>query len=893
MAARGLAVSPTRWTDGVRREVLPNGLTLLVQEDRSAPVVAVVTHVKAGFFDEPDCWTGISHVLEHMFFKGTERRGVGAIARETKSAGGYLNASTTYDHTSYFTVLPASGLAEALDIQADALRRSVIDPGELARELQVIIQEAKRKLDSPSAVAYETLHEVMFDRHRIRRWRIGHEAQLAGFTRADVHGYYASRYVPERTIVAIVGAVDPERALALARDAYGGWSAARGAVDQSPEEPPRREVRARTLRGDVTQAELTLGWRAAPPLEADAPALDLAAAVLGAGRGSWLYRTLREPGLVTWVTSHYYAPTELGLFGVAAELAPARVPAAVDAIAAAVARLALLGPPPEDLERARTLLRARWARRLEPMEGRASALAAAEALDGYAFLDREFEALATVGSDEVRAAAARYLQPDAVSAVLYLPADEGDELTADALGRAFAVSELRAPAPTAAPVAAAPGPAVPSSSRILARREADVMHTSLPGVDLLVRRKPGVPLVHLGVYVPRVELDPPAQAGLGALTVRSAVRGAGELDAGALAFAFERLGGTLGPVAATDWLGFGTTVLAEHLAEAASLLHLVYASPRLEEGDVDRERGLMVAEAQQLADDMFRYPFQLAFAAAFGEEGYGLPVAGLPHTLPAITAADARAWHARGLTGERPVVIAVGDVAPEEASAHLAGAFGRAAPRSAPGPLPALDWVAGQGGEPPIRVVSREKAQAAVAMVFPGVARRHPDRAAMQVWAAVASGLGGRLFEALRDRRSLAYTVVASAWLKARAGALVTYIATSPEREAEAREAMLRELERFTREAVSMTELRQAVNYLAGQAEVSRQSGSAVAAEILEAWVAGSGLAELEDPGAAYRGVTAEDVLRVAAASLNPSQRVEGVVRGTGGGRPPVAALMS
>jgi zinc protease len=108
-----------------------------------------------------------------MFFKGTPRRGVGAIARETKSAGGYLNASTTYDHTTYFTVLPASGLETALDIQSDALRNSVIDAGELARELQVIIQEAKRKLDTPGAVAYETLHEVMFDRHRIRRWRIG------------------------------------------------------------------------------------------------------------------------------------------------------------------------------------------------------------------------------------------------------------------------------------------------------------------------------------------------------------------------------------------------------------------------------------------------------------------------------------------------------------------------------------------------------------------------------------------------------------------------------------------------------------------------------------------------------------------------------------------------
>src|SRR5918999_5981851 len=218
-----MTVSPSRspltahlspvWTKDVHREVLPNGLTLLVQPDHSAPVVAVVTHVKAGFFDEPDHWAGISHVLEHMFFKGTPRRGVGQIARETKAAGGYLNASTSYDHTTYFTVLPASALAAALDVQSDALRNSVIDPGELARELRVIIEEAKRKLDTPSSVAYETLYEVMFDRHRIRRWRIGREEALARLTRDDLWAYYQSRYVPERTIVSIVGAVDPARAL--------------------------------------------------------------------------------------------------------------------------------------------------------------------------------------------------------------------------------------------------------------------------------------------------------------------------------------------------------------------------------------------------------------------------------------------------------------------------------------------------------------------------------------------------------------------------------------------------------------------------------------------------------------------------------------------------------
>jgi zinc protease len=167
-------------------------------------------------------------------------------------------------------------------------------------------------------------------------------------------------------------------------------------------------------------------------------------------------------------------------------------------------------------------------------------------------------------------------------------------------------------------------------------------------------------------------------------------------------------------------------------------------------------------------------------------------------------------------------------------------------------------------------------------MAFPGPARRDQDRWAAKVWAAVASGLGGRMFEALRDRRSLAYTVMASSWQRGRAGALITYIATSPEREDEARAAMLEELDRFTREPVGDAELSQAVNYLSGQAEVGRQSGAEVAGEILEAWVIGNGLSDLNDPGAAFQAVGTEDVLRVAQHNLRQSQRAEGVVRGSG-----------
>jgi predicted Zn-dependent peptidase len=128
----------------VRRTTLPNGLRVLVRRDDSAPVVAIVTYVSAGYFDETDDVVGIAHVLEHMYFKGTPTRGVGEIARQTKAVGGYLNAATIYDHTSYYTVLPSSSFVAGLDVQFDAYANSLIDQAELARELEVIIQSARR-----------------------------------------------------------------------------------------------------------------------------------------------------------------------------------------------------------------------------------------------------------------------------------------------------------------------------------------------------------------------------------------------------------------------------------------------------------------------------------------------------------------------------------------------------------------------------------------------------------------------------------------------------------------------------------------------------------------------------------------------------------------------------
>ena len=275
---------------------------------------------------------------------------------------------------------------------------------------------------------------------------------------------------------------------------------------------------------------------------------------------------------------------------------------------------------------------------------------------------------------------------------------------------------------------------------------------------------------------------------------------------------------------------------------------------------------------------MLRYPIQLAFQAAYGDEGYGLPVLGTPESVAGLTGEAVRSWHRRMLSAGRTTVAVVGDLDPDHVQAAMAGVFDGMESVVAPVPLPAVHLT--PVSRPITSLREREKAQTALAMLFPGPGRLAADRHAAEIWATIAGGLGGRLFEALRDRRSLAYTVLASPWQRRGTGALLTYIATSPDREEEARQAMLAELALFRGRAPEVDEVSRAANYLVGQTEVSRQSAASLAGEMLDAWLHGAGLEELVDPAAPYRAVRPEDVQEVAARYLDPEARVEGVVRG-------------
>jgi zinc protease len=855
--------------------VLPNGLTVLVEPNRSAPVVAAVTHVKAGYFDEPDEWVGISHVLEHMYFKGTARRGPGALARETQLLGGYLNAGTIYDKTVYYTVLPAApgSLEQAVDLQADALMCARLDGDELARELEVIVQEAKRKLDNPSAVAGETLFESLFAQHRIRRWRIGTEDVLRTFGAEDLRSYYRTRYTPERTIVAIVGDLDVDAALDLAERTYGAWQTDEPHRDTSPSETDPPPPSLRVMHGDIERPIAVVGWRTVDTLHPDAVALDLAGAVLGSGRGSWLSREVRAPGLASSARGFHYTTSEVGVFELAFEGDAARLDDAVARGLELMAELRSDGPSGTDMERVRSLLTAQWSRRLETMDGRATLWGECEALGGYALADRFYGDLLEATAEQVTEAARRYLEPSQSAAVMYGGAgfhtryEDGPWAPTPAAGGGMSAVHVPEPAP----------PGRTRREKTPSTMIGEVTHVALPGVDILIRPKTGTGLMFLGAYVLGLRNTETADtAGVSALLARSALRGAAGSDSEQLALAAEMLGGAMAPSVSADAVGWGITVRAPLIRRAAALIHGVARDPTLRAEDLDIERSLQASDAKRLRDDMFGYPIRRTLALALPRSPYGLSTLGDPENVPNLSDDLVRQW-ARELPQRRLTLIAVGDLAVEEMVESLR-VFDAWAPADPTAPLaPDDEWEVARDVE------TRDKAQSAIAMAFPSASYGSPDRMPLIVAGSYLSGLAGRLFEELREKRSLAYTVAAMPWLKRNVGAMLAYIATSPEREDEAREAMVAELVATGAGEIAEGDVERARSYAAGVLQLRLQSGHAVAGEIMDGWIHGEleSLPRLADD---LRAVTAEQVGDVAGRVFRPEERSEFVVRGTGVG---------
>src|SRR6266536_6512900 len=313
-----------------RITTLDNGLGIIVREDHSAPVVSTQAWCMAGSIHEGK-WlgAGMSHVLEHMLFKGTTTRPGSRIDQEVQEAGGYMNAYTSFDRTVYWINVPNTGARVALDILCDIMQNATLPPEELSKELDVIRREMDMGLDDPGRRSGRRLFETAYTRSPYRFSIIGYPDIFNELKPEDIRGYYREKYAPNNVFFVVAGDVKSDDVFVQIREAYAKTRSRPLPPVVLPEEPKQTAPREVIEEAPVELGHVHWSWHIPGVRHPDVPILDVLATLLGGGRSSRLYQQVRErKALVNSVDAWTYSPGHPGLFGMSAVVEPDKFQAA-------------------------------------------------------------------------------------------------------------------------------------------------------------------------------------------------------------------------------------------------------------------------------------------------------------------------------------------------------------------------------------------------------------------------------------------------------------------------------------------------------------------------------------------------------------------------------------
>ncbi len=403
---------------------LDNGVLVLVKEMPRSPAAFVSIWCKTGTAHEDPQVLGVSHFLEHMFFKGTERFGPGEIDRVIKGIGGDNNASTSLEYTNYYATVPAEHYRSALEVLTDALLHSLFDPEEIDRERQVVLEEIALKEDDPESKAFLELQLAIGVDTPYGRPVLGTPESLAHIDRDVFRRYLAERYTGPNLCLVVSGDVERHAVRAAAEELL----AAVPAGDPAPMPTfPWQVLRGqeKRLQRDVNHTYLTLGFRAAG-LDNLAAAydLELLAAILGEGRSSRLVRRLREElGIVTSISAWTWDLTGGGFFAITASMQPgdeAQVREEIEAILNDVRQQPVA---PWELERAVTMSMADFRLSTETAADVGETLGYAHVTTGAEETLRYIDRLHEVTRERLQAVARQWLDPATGVAVTVCPAN--------------------------------------------------------------------------------------------------------------------------------------------------------------------------------------------------------------------------------------------------------------------------------------------------------------------------------------------------------------------------------------------------------------------------------------------------------------------------------------
>lgn len=837
---------------------LTNGLTVVLEQQRQAPVVAFQVWVKVGSADEAPDEVGLAHLHEHMLFKGTGRRGLGEIARSIEAHGGEINAWTSFDQTVYHVVMAGRHAWQGLDVLADAVRNSSFDEAELTREIEVVCEEIKRSLDMPSRRSSKALFGEAFKTHPYGRPVIGFEADVRAHTRERVLAFYGKHYQPSNMVLSAVGDFDEASLRAQVETLFGGhWARAPSPPFARPAEPMFSGVRVALTRDEVKDAHLHLAFQIPGVEHPDTAALDVLAMLLGQGDASRLaLEVRRKRSLARDVNAWAWTPREQGLFAASLVTTPATLSEALAQTLAVMATLTRVEAEPDEVETIKALVEAEAVYQRETVQGLARKLGYYESMAGG--LEREasyYEAISQVTATQLRAVADTYFTFDRAVVTGLLPHET--KLTEARVREMLDAVAAHRPATLPARALVAP-----TSLRLVGnvrRTRPGVTVQKLDnGATVIVREERSVPLMAMRAsFHGGVRYEAPEESGLTALLARTLTRGTQTVGAEALSHLVDSMAGSLSAIAGRNSMSLRGEFLSKHFERAFALFEEVLQLPAFSDEEFERERAQQLQDIASRDDRPSALAFELFAKTLWLKHPYRLSTLGEKATVEQLTPASLRAYHTRWMDPTQLTLAVVGDVDTEavldRVRALLGGTRGGAA--EPPSIATEPEW---KGPRESRRTL--QKAQTHLVLGFPGARMTDPWRRGLEVLQTLLSGQSGRLFLELRDKRSMAYSVSAMLMEGLDPGSFSVYMGTSPEKVEAALSGIRAELGKLRDELASEAELSRAKEHLIGTQGIGLQrNGARAGVMALDACYGLGAEAFLRYPEE-IAAVTAEDV---------------------------------
>ncbi|MFH1112604.1 MAG: pitrilysin family protein [Pseudomonadota bacterium] len=788
---------------------LDNGLDVLVKEDHSRKVAALQLWVKVGSADEGATERGISHLIEHMAFKGTERRGVGAIAAEVEALGGDINAYTSWDETVFHVTVPASAVDRGLDILLDAVLNPVIDEKELDKEKQVVLEEILEGSERPATKSFELLFDTAYTTGAYKHPIIGYKEIVEKFSRDDIVAFRKKWYVPENMFLLIVGDVDPGRVRPEVERLTAGLTARGFFRPPRPQEPVQREIRSSLIRDDnARETWLNLAFHIPSVKANDVNALDLTGDILGGRENSRLVRVLKkEMGLVNSISAYALTPRDPGLMVISATLDAKNLKSVTRIVMEQIALQAGQPPSAADLEQAKIHIESQHVYARETVEGIARSIGDFNAdLDDPFYEEKYLKLNADVTGEQISRVTAKYLRVPNVTVSVLIPQEDAKDLRIEDL------TEI---------IGSFGGQAAVKSAHTESENET-LVDTLSNGIKIVLVSDDSNPVVSFRIaHLGGKRFEDKENEGIMNFIAAMLDKGAAGMTEEDILAKVDSMGGRLSGFSGYDSLGLSANFFSRYIEEGLGLLAQIHTGPSFPEDKVERERELIINKIETEPDRPVAYAVTKLVREVFPRHPYGFDQEGTLETVAAITREDLRRVYERCSVPSNTVISGVGKMDLRQTRDLIEKLFGKIPAQDLDRPdVPSEEPLSGVRE----KVIRIPRAKAHIAVGFRGTTLSEEDRYAMDVLNNILAGQGGRLFVELRDGQSLAYIVTSFVRPGLDPGIFAFYMACDASKTDQALAGLFQEIKKIRESQIPEKELQHSITNLAGNHLIALQS---------------------------------------------------------------------